>query len=126
MNKVLKIKKYHLLLVLVSFALTVSGCDNIRKKQPKMHPEAVHQARIANFSIDDDEQVNEIERIVEMHGAKLQSLAYDSDDSELSLSISYYPKKLTKSDFENLEAELKQLTGVNVAVFRKSVSIKAI
>ena len=84
---------------------------------------AINQAQVADFSIYNDEHVNEVARIVEMHGAKLQSVGY-SGDSELSLSISYYPKKLTKSDFENLERELKQLTGVNVTVFKKSVSIK--
>ena len=85
---------------------------------------AIAQNQIANFSIYNDEHVNAVARIVEMHGAKLQSLAYDLDDAKLSLSISYYPKKFTQSDFENLEEELRQLTGVNVTVFRKSVSIK--
>ena len=84
---------------------------------------AINQDQIANFSIYNDEHVNAVARIVEMHGAKLQSLGY-SGDSELSLQISYYPKKLTISDFENLEEELKQLTGINVTVFRKSVTIK--
>ena len=84
---------------------------------------AIDQNQIANFSIYNDEHVNAVARIVEMHGAKLQSLGY-SGDSELSLQISYYPKKLTISDFENLEEELKQLTGINVTVFRKSVTIK--
>ena len=84
---------------------------------------AIDQNHIENFSIYNDEHVNAVARIVEMHGAKLQSLGY-SGDSELSLQISYYPKKLTKSDFENLEKALKQLTGINVTVFRKSVTIK--
>ena len=82
-----------------------------------------NRVRIVNFSIDNNEHVNKVAQIVEMHGAKLQSLGY-SGDSELSLQISYYPKKLTKSDFENLERALKQLTGINVTVFRKSVTIK--
>ena len=51
-----------------------------------------NRVRIVNFSIDNNEYVNKIARIVEMYGAKLQSLGY-SGDSELSLSISYYPKK---------------------------------
>ncbi|WP_369957954.1 hypothetical protein AB8P72_03130 [Psychrobacter sp. CLB018] len=84
---------------------------------------AINQDQIENFSIYNDEHVNEVASIVESYGAKLQSLGY-SGDSELNLSISYYPKNLTKSDFENLERELKQLTGVNVIVFRKSISIK--
>ena len=83
----------------------------------------INQDQIENFSIYNDEHVNEVASIVESYGAKLQSLGY-SGDSELNLSISYYPKNLTKSDFENLERELKQLTGVNVIVFRKSISIK--
>lgn len=84
---------------------------------------AINQDQIENFSIYNDEHVNEVASIVESYGAKLQSLGY-SGDSELNLSISYYPKNLTKSDFENLERELKQLTGVNITVFRKSISIK--
>lgn len=84
---------------------------------------AINQDQIANFSIYNDQHVNTVASIVESYGAKLQSLGY-SGDSELNLSISYYPKNLTNSDFENLERELKQLTGVNVTVFRKSISIK--
>ena len=84
---------------------------------------AINQDQVLHFSIDNDEQVNEVARIVERYGAKLQSLGY-SGDSELSLQISYYPKKLTKSDFENLERELKQLTGVNVTIDRRSIMIK--
>ncbi|MGP5417333.1 hypothetical protein ACTXMT_10875 [Psychrobacter faecalis] len=84
---------------------------------------AINQDLIANFSIYNDQHVNTVASIVESYGAKLQSLGY-SGDSELNLSISYYPKNLTKSDFENLERELKQLTGVNVIVFRNSISIK--
>lgn len=83
----------------------------------------INQDQIANFSIYNDEHVNEVASIVESYGAKLQSLGY-SGDSELNLSISYYPKNFTKFDFENLERELKQLTGVNITVFRKSTSIK--
>lgn len=83
----------------------------------------INQDQIENFSIYNDEHVNEVASIVESYGAKLQSLGY-SGDSELNLSISYYPKNLTKSDFENLERELKQLTGVNITMFRKSISIK--
>lgn len=83
-----------------------------------------NRVQIVNFSIDNDEDVNEIARIVEIHGAKLQSLAYDSNDSELSLQISYYPKKLTISDFENLERDLRELTGVNVAIDKRSIIIK--
>lgn len=83
----------------------------------------INQDQIENFSIYNDEHVNEVASIVESYGAKLQSLGY-SGDSELNLSISYYPKNLTNSDFENLERELKQLTGVNITVFRKSISIK--
>ena len=85
---------------------------------------AMNQDQVLRFSIDNDKQVNEVARIVERHGAKLQSLAYDSDDFELSLKISYYPKKLTISDFGNLERELKQLTGVNVTIDRRSIMIK--
>ena len=84
---------------------------------------AINQDQIANFSFFNDQHVNTVASIVESYGAKLQSLGY-SGDSELNLSISYYPKNLTKSDFENLERELKQLTGVNVIVFRNSISIK--
>ena len=84
---------------------------------------AINQDQIANFSIYNDQHVNAVASIVESYGAKLQSLSY-SGDSELNLSISYYPKNLTNSDFENLERELKQLTGVNVIVFKKSISIK--
>lgn len=83
----------------------------------------INQDQIENFSIYNDEHVNEVASIVESYGAKLQSLG-SSGDSELNLSISYYPKNLTKFDFENLERELKQLTGVNITVFRKSISIK--
>ncbi len=63
---------------------------------------AIDQNQIANFSIYNDEHVNAVARIVEMYSAKLQSIGY-SGDSELSLKISYHPKKLTQSDFENLE-----------------------
>lgn len=84
---------------------------------------ATNQDQIANFSIYNDEHVDEVARTVESYGAKLQSISY-AGDSELSLSISYYPKKLTKSDFENLEKELKQLTGVYVTIDRKSITIR--
>ena len=83
----------------------------------------IKQDQIANFSIYNDEHVNEVASIVKRYGAKLQSVGY-SGDSELSLSISYYPKKLTESDFENLERELKQLTGVYVAIDRRSITIR--
>jgi len=53
----------------------------------------------------------------------LQSLGY-SGDSELSLSISYYPNKFTISEFESLESDLEVLTGLKVTVFKKSVIIK--
>ena len=84
---------------------------------------AINQDQIENFSIYNDEHVSEVAHIVERYGAKLQSLGY-SGDSELSLQISYYPRKLTISDFENLERALKQLTGVNVAIDRRSITIK--
>ena len=84
---------------------------------------AINQDQIANFSIYNDEHVNEVASIVERYGAKLQSLGY-SGDSELSLSISYYPNKFTISEFENLEADLEVLTGLKVTVFKKSVIIK--
>ena len=82
-----------------------------------------NRVQIVDFSIYNDEHVNEVASIVERYGAKLQSVGY-SGDSELSLSISYYPKKLTNSDFENLERELKQLTGVYVAIDRRSITIR--
>ena len=88
----------------------------------KLQLSATNQDQIANFSIYNDEHVDEVARTVERYGAKLQSIGY-AGDSELSLSISYYPKKLTKSDFENLEKELKQLTGVYVTIDRKSITI---
>lgn len=78
---------------------------------------------ITRFSIDNVEQVNEIKHIVERYGAKLQSLGY-SGDSELSLKVSYYPKKLSISDFENLEKDLEKLTGLNIVVDRRSIIIK--
>ena len=82
-----------------------------------------NRVQIVDFSINNNEHVNKIAQIIEMHGAKLQSLGY-SGDSELSLSISYYPKKFTMSEFENLEADLEALTGLKVTVFKKSVLIK--
>lgn len=78
---------------------------------------------ITRFSIDNVEQVNEIKHIVERYGAKLQSLGY-SGDLELSLKVSYYPKKLSISDFENLEKDLEKLTGLNIVVDRRSIIIK--
>lgn len=84
---------------------------------------AINQDQIANFSIYNDEHVNEVASIVERYGAKLQSLGY-SGDSELSLSISYYPNKFTISEFESLESDLEVLTGLKVTVFKKSVIIK--
>ncbi|MGP5338693.1 hypothetical protein [Psychrobacter maritimus] len=84
---------------------------------------AINQDQIANFSIYNDEHVNEVASIVERYGAKLQSLGY-SGNSELSLSISYYPNKFTISEFESLESDLEVLTGLKVTVFKKSVIIK--
>ena len=84
---------------------------------------AINQDQIENFSIYNDEHVNEVASIVERYGAKLQSLGY-SGDSELSLSISYYPNKFTISEFESLESDLAVLTGLKVTVFKKSVIIK--
>ena len=80
---------------------------------------AINQDQIANFSIYNDEHVNEVASIVERYGAKLQSLGY-SGDSELSLSISYYPNKFTISEFESLESDLEVLTGLKVTVFKKA------
>lgn len=88
-----------------------------------LRPSVADQNQRPRFSIDNEEQVNEVARIVKRHGAKLQSLGY-SGDSELSLSISYYPNKFTISEFENLEADLEVLTGLKVTVFKKSVIIK--
>lgn len=79
---------------------------------------AINQDQIANFSIYNDEHVNEVASIVERYGAKLQSLGY-SGNSELSLSISYYPNKFTISEFESLESDLEVLTGLKVTVFKK-------
>ena len=80
---------------------------------------AINQDQIANFSIYNDEHVNEVASIVERYGAKLQSLGY-SGNSELSLSISYYPNKFTISEFESLESDLEVLTGLKVTVFKKA------
>lgn len=84
---------------------------------------AINQDQIANFSIYNDEHVNEVASIVERYGAKLQSLGY-SGNSELSLSISYYLNKFTISEFESIESDLEVLTGLKVTVFKKSVIIK--
>ena len=84
---------------------------------------AINQDQIENFSIYNDEHVNEVASIVERYVAKLQSLGY-SGNSELSLSISYYPNKFTISEFESLESDLEVLTGLKVTVFKKSVIIK--
>ena len=89
----------------------------------KLQLSAINKDQIANFSIYNDEHVNEVASIVERYGAKLQSLGY-SGDSELSLSISYYPNKLTISEFESLESDLEVLTGLKVTVFKKSIIIK--
>ena len=89
----------------------------------KLQLSAINKDQIANFSIYNDEHVNEVASIVERYGAKLQSLGY-SGDSELSLSISYYPNKFTISEFESLESDLEVLTGLKVTVFKKSVIIK--
>ncbi len=89
----------------------------------KLQLSAINQDQIANFSIYNDEHVNEVASIVERYGAKLQSLGY-SGDSELSLSISYYPNKFTISEFGSLESDLEVLTGLKVTVFKKSVIIK--
>ena len=84
---------------------------------------AINQDQIENFSIYNDEHVNEVASIVERYGAKLQSLGY-SGNSELSLSITYYPNKFTISEFESLESDLEVLTDLKVTVFKKSVIIK--
>ena len=89
----------------------------------KLQLSAINKDQIANFSIYNDEHVNEVASIVERYGAKLQSLGY-SGDSELSLSISYYPNKFTISEFESLESDLEVLTGLKVTVFKKSIIIK--
>ena len=89
----------------------------------KLQLSAINKDQIANFSIYNDEHVNEVASIVERYGAKLQSLGY-SGNSELSLSISYYPNKFTISEFESLESDLEVLTGLKVTVFKKSVIIK--
>lgn len=85
----------------------------------KLQLSAINKDQIANFSIYNDEHVNEVASIVERYGAKLQSLGY-SGDSELSLSISYYPNKFTISEFESLESDLEVLTGLKVTVFKKA------
>ena len=100
-----------------------SSLTNEMGKLEILQQTVANQNQMLRFSIDNDEQINEIARVIEMHGAKLQSLGY-SGDSELSLSISYYPNKFTMSEFENLEADLEVLTGLKVTVFKKSVIIK--
>ena len=146
----MKINKPYLLFVIVSFSLIISGCDNAREMYAgnTKTKELIESKNVLDYEgkeqlttirnlpitqtkldwssidINNEKQVDEIAFITEMHDAKLQSLAYDLDDAKISLSISYYPKNFTQSDFENLEEELRQLTGVNVTAFRKSVSIK--
>ncbi|MDE4456202.1 hypothetical protein [Psychrobacter sp. DAB_AL62B] len=100
-----------------------SRLTNEMGKVEILQPSVADQNQMPRFSIDNDEQVNEVARIVEMYGAKLQSLGY-SGDSELNLSISYYPNKFTMSEFENLEADLEFVTGFKVTVFKKSVIIR--
>ena len=144
----MKVSRFHWLFILASSNLAISGCDNVKKMYPDMYNQMIQPKELVIFTnshnqkqqnevnllpndkakiewsiLNDDEKINEVARIVEKYGAKLQSLGH-SGDSELSLKISYYPKELTHSDFEHLEKELKQLTGVNVTVFRKSISIK--
>lgn len=100
-----------------------SRLTNEMGKLEILQPPVADQNQMLRFSINNDEQINEIARVVEMHGAKLQSLGY-SGNSELSLLISYYPNKFTRFEFENLEADLEVLTGLKVTVFKKSVIIK--
>ena len=145
----MKINKPYLLFVIVSFSLIISGCDNAREMYAgnTKTKELIESKNVLDYEgkeqlttirnlpitqtkldwssidINNEKQVDEIAFITEMHDAKLQSLGY-SGDSELSLSISYYPKKFTMPEFENLEADLEALTGLKVIVFKKSVIIK--
>ena len=107
----MKITKPYLLFVIVSFSLIISGCNNAREmyagntKSQKLIESKEQITTIRNLpitqpkldwssiDINNEKQIDEIAFIIEMHGAKLQSLGH-SGDSELSLKISYYPKEL--------------------------------
>ena len=137
----MKINKPYLLFVIVSFSLIISGCDNAREMYAgnTKTKELIESKNVittirnlpitqpkldwSSIDINNEKQIDEIAFITEMHGAKLQSLGH-SGDLELSIKISYYPKKFTQSDFENLETDLEVLTGLKVTVFRQSVNIK--
>ena len=141
----MKINKPHLLLVLVSFSLVVSGCDNIKKMQPEIYAEKVVSEKLTepdksndldkvqtpqsevNFpansaaktqwsTFNRDEQVNEIKRIIENYGGELQGLAY-SDTGVIAVADIYVLNAdISAARHLQLTEKLSKLIGTPVVI----------
>ncbi len=141
----MKINKPHLLLVLVSFSLVVSGCDNIKKMQPEIYAEKVVSEKLTepeksndldkvqtpqsevNFpansaaktqwsTFNRDEQVNEIKRIIENYGGELQGLAY-SDTGVIAVADVYVLNAdISAARHLQLTEKLSKLIGTPVVI----------
>ena len=141
----MKINKPHLLLVLVSFGLVVSGCDDIIKMQPKMYAEKLASEKltepdksndldnvqtsqsVVNFpanaaaniqwsTLNRDEQVNEIKRIVVSYGGELQGLGYS--DAKILETADIYVLNANISDAKRLQLTktLSELVGSPIGI----------
>ena len=141
----MKINKPHLLLVLVSFSLVVSGFDNIKKMQPEIYAEKVVSEKLTepeksnhldkvqtpqsevNFpansaaktqwsTFNRDEQVNEIKRIIENYGGELQGLAY-SDTGVIAVADIYVLNAdISAARHLQLTEKLSKLIGTPVVI----------
>ena len=141
----MKINKPHLLLVLVSFGLVVSGCDDIIKMQPKMYAEKLASEKltepdksndldnvqtsqsVVNFpanaaakirwsTLNRDEQVNEIRRIVVSYGGELQGLGYSDAKILETADIYVLNANISAAKHLQLTEKLSKLIGAPVVV----------
>ena len=134
--KIFKINKPLLICVATGFSLTISACDNAQKIYPNIYTDKTesgssttsydysNQSDSINHSItqlewsalNDDEQVNEIKRIIENYGGELQGLAY-SDTGIITVADVYVLNAdISAAKHLQLTEKLSKLIGTPVVV----------
>ena len=134
--KIFKINKPLLICVATGFSLTISACDNAQKIYPNIYTDKTesgssttsydysNQSASINHSItqlewsalNDDEQVNEIKRIIEKYGGELQGLAY-SDTGIITVADVYVLNAdISAAKHLQLTEKLSKLIGTPVVV----------
>ena len=133
--KIFKINKPLLICVATGFSLTISACDNAQKIYPNIYTDKTesrsstsydysNQSASINHSItqlewsalNDDEQVNEIKRIIEKYGGELQGLAYS--DTGIITVADVYVLNADISDAKRLQLTktLSDLVGTSIVI----------